>query len=429
MAGWATDECHVKKLSHMAAALVLLLVVSAPALGRTTRRHHRAIVCHAPAHPRRPQRCHTIRRRRAPSGTRIAARTPHAGFRALEVGARGTHCDLYAAPSGSDLSGDGSLNAPLQSIKQLDGALAPGQTGCLRAGTYGDVNTWQQLTASGSAAGRLTLTAYPGETARIDGWVDMEGDYTTLSHLEIDGANTLYKTQRTNTTCGYPVSQGLAIAGHDNTLEYDDYYQSVASLRGNGIGIGWWGDADNTVIRYDRIHDVGGCDFYDHLIYLAHANNVRIYDNWLWNDAHGWGIKLDPGPTNTKIWGNVIDAAGSGFNFGNSSGTNPTAGNEVFHNVVINSQGVNNPDIGWSHPGVLVTSPGLQAYSTGNTLHDNVSYNNPGGVSNVVSTLSSSELSVSATVSTNPRLTDPAKHDYAPSSGSPVADWGLWNGN
>ena len=81
------------------------------------------------------------------------------------------------------------------------------------------------------------------------------------------------------------MSQPLVIAGRNDVLEYDDYYQSVASLRGNGIGIGFWGNADNTIIRYSKIHDVGQCEAYDHLIYLSHGNNVQIYDNWIWNDA------------------------------------------------------------------------------------------------------------------------------------------------
>ena len=74
------------------------------------------------------------------------------------------------------------------------------------------------------------------------------------------------------------------IAGRNDILQYDDYFQSMPSLRGNGIGIGFWGHADNTIIRYSKIHDVGQCEAYDHLIYLSHGNNVRIYDNWLWND-------------------------------------------------------------------------------------------------------------------------------------------------
>src|SRR5436305_1968889 len=270
------------------------------------------------------------------------------------AGHRGV-CDRVAAPWGSDARGRGTMRRPFASILKLDRSLRPGQTGCLRAGTYGGVRSHYRIARGGTPSRRITLRSYPGETATVVGWLDVEASYTTLSHLRIDGSNTFYRQRRDGTTCRYPVSEGLAFGGHDDIFQYNDYFQSVPALRGNGIGIGWWGEPDNTVIRYNKIHDVGGCDFYDHLIYLAHGNNVQIYDNWLWNDAHGWGIKLDPGPTNARIWGNVIDAAGSGFNFGNSGGYEPTAGNRVYRNDVINSVGIVNPDIGWSHAGVLVT--------------------------------------------------------------------------
>ncbi|HET7051560.1 MAG TPA: hypothetical protein VFI54_25045, partial [Solirubrobacteraceae bacterium] len=191
------------------------------------------------------------------------------------------HCDLIASPSGSDSSGDGSLGSPFASVGKLDRSLRPGQTGCLQAGSYGSTGSHIELDNDGSPAGQITITSFPGETAVVQGWVDVEGSYTTLSHLSIDGSNTFYTQVRSGTSCPAPVSQPLVIAGQNDVLEFIDYYQSVASLRGNGIGIGFWGDADNTIIRFSKIHDVGQCEAYDHLIYLSHGNNVQIYDNWL----------------------------------------------------------------------------------------------------------------------------------------------------
>jgi len=331
----------------------------------------------------------------------------------LRYVARTHACDRFAAPWGTDDGGAGTAARPFRTPTKLDRTLFRGQTGCLLAGTYGDVNTRFRLTGSGTRSARITITSYPGQTATLVGWVDIEGSYTTVSHLKIDGSNTFYRYRRDGTSCHYPVSQGLAIGGHDDTLQYNDYYQSVPGLRGNGIGIGWWGDVDNTIIRYNKIHDVGGCDFYDHLIYLARGNNVQIYDNWLWNDPHGWGIKLDPAPTNAKIWGNVIDAAGSGFTFGNSSGDQPTAGNQVFDNVVLDSVGVFNPDIGWGHPGVLVTSPGLGGRaSSGNRVYDNVSYHNPGGIANIAPSVTRAQLALHDNVTRDPQFVDQDAHDY-----------------
>jgi hypothetical protein len=123
-------------------------------------------------------------------------------------------------------------------VVRLDHALAPGQTGCLRAGAYGGLSTLHRIDRDGSSSGQITITSYPGETALVKGWVDIEASYTTVSHLEIDGSNTFYQIERANTHCPFPVSQGLVIAGGNDVLEYNDYYQSIPSLRGQGIGIG-----------------------------------------------------------------------------------------------------------------------------------------------------------------------------------------------
>ncbi|MGZ4179178.1 MAG: right-handed parallel beta-helix repeat-containing protein [Solirubrobacteraceae bacterium] len=320
------------------------------------------------------------------------------------------HCDLFASPLGSDSSGDGSLGSPVASLDKLDAVLRPGQTGCLRAGSYGSTSTWHQIDADGTARGQITITSYPGENATVRGYVDIEGSYTTLSHLSIDGSNTFYKQVREGTNCRAPVSQPLVIAGRDDVLEYDDYYQSVASLRGNGIGIGFWGDADNTIIRFSKIHDVGQCEAYDHLIYLSHGNNVRIYDNWLYDDRHGRGVQLYPAPTNAKVHDNVIDHAGEGFVIGNEPGYT-VSGNQIFDNTITNCTGLPSESIaGQGIHDIYGGRPG-----TGNTFHDNVLFNDPGGLGNVTS------VRAYGNTTRDPGFTDAARHDYTTRRGSQLA--------
>ena len=327
------------------------------------------------------------------------------------------NCSLYASPSGSDSSGDGSLGSPLQSVGKLDSSLRPGQTGCLMAGSYGSTSSLIKLDNDGSPGNQITITSFPGETAVVQGWVDIEGSYTTLSHLSIDGSNTFYTQVRDGTSCPAPVSQPLVIAGQNDVLEFVDYYQSVASLRGNGIGIGFWGDADNTVIRYSKIHDVGQCEAYDHLIYLSHGNNVQIYDNWLYNDPHGRGVQLYPAPSNARVFDNVIDHAGEGFVIGNEAG-DTVSGNQIYNNVVTNSTGLPTENIpGQAIHDLFVGTPG-----TGNSFHDNIQYGNPGGMGRLTA------VSAYNNTSANPQLTDPANQNFQPQAGSPAAAWGLWSG-
>jgi hypothetical protein len=320
------------------------------------------------------------------------------------------HCDLFASPTGSDSSGDGRLGSPFASLNKLDSNLGPGETGCLRAGFYGSSGTWHQIDTDGTRRGQITITAYPGENATVRGYVDIEGSYTTISHLSIDGSNTFYKQVREGTSCRAPVSQPLMIAGRNDVLEYDNYYQGVARLRGNGIGIGFWGDADNTIIRYSKIHDVGQCEAYDHLIYLSHGNNVQIYDNWLYDDPHGRGVQLYPAPTNARVFDNVIDHAGEGFVVGNELGYT-VSGNQISDNTITNCTGLPSENIaGQGIHDIYGGRPG-----TGNTFHDNVLFNDPGGLGDLT------DVRAYGNATRNPGFINAARHDYETRRGSQFA--------
>lgn len=327
-----------------------------------------------------------------------------------------TGCDLYASPSGSDSAG-GQLDRPLASIAALDQALHPGQTGCVEAGTYGSINRSTDLNNSGSSGAPITIMPVPGQSVKIVGLIAIAGSYTTLSGFNIDGSNTYYNFERPGTTCPYPVSDGLEIDGHNVVFENNNLYQSVPSLRGNGIGVGWNGQADHTIIRYNRIHDVGQCIAYDQVIYLAHGTDSQIYDNWIWNDAHGWGVQVYPAATNAHIHDNVIDNVGSGFVVGGSSSV---SGNAIDHNIVIGSTGL--AEAGLRRGVGVSTCCGLGA---GNSFTDNLVYGNPGGVADA------SGIALAGNTTAAPYLADPQAHDFrvTPSSPAALAGWALWDGN
>jgi hypothetical protein len=310
-------------------------------------------------------------------------------------------CALFAAPWGVDRRGGGSLRRPLRSLRRLDRALRPGETGCLMAGTYGSTATWHEITTNGRPGARITIRSVPGQTATVIGYVDIEASYATLSHLRIDGSNTLFKSHPGGVPCRENVSQPLVIAGHDDVLESDDYFQSIPQLRGNGIGIGFWGNADNTIIRYSKIHDVGQCQAYDQLIYLAHGNNVRIYGNWMWNDRHGRGVQLYPGPTNARVFENVIDHVGEGFVIGDEPGET-VSGNQITDNIVSNATGLRWENIrGQAIHDLYGGKPG-----TGNTFHNNIVFHNPAGVGRLTN------VSAYHNVIANPGYADAAQHDF-----------------
>jgi hypothetical protein len=336
-------------------------------------------------------------------------------------------CALYASPSGSR-SGRGDIDDPLGSVRRLDKALAPGQTGCLEAGSYGGIHSVQRLTRSGAAGNPITITSAPGQTAKIIGLVELEGSYVTFSGLNIDGSNDAYDAPRSGTSCPYPVSNGLEIDGQHDIFENNNLYQSVASLRGNGMGIGWNKPANDTIVRYNRIHDVGQCKAFDQMIYLAQGSGVQIYDNWMWNDAHGWGVQVYPEASDARIYNNVIDHAGSGFVVGGSS---QVAKNAIVHNIVLNSTGLAAAGLARG-VAISITDP----IGPGNSFIGNDAYDNPGGVSKSVGSSlrgavafpSSEEVAVGRNIAENPHLNAAAHHDYRASARSRLRGWRLWDG-
>lgn len=83
------------------------------------------------------------------------------------IGASAATTDVYVATSGSD-SNHGTLAAPYRTIAKALADAAPGTTIYVRGGTYYPTATLRS-TVSGTAAQRVTLTAYGSEKVRVDG--------------------------------------------------------------------------------------------------------------------------------------------------------------------------------------------------------------------------------------------------------------------
>ena len=337
----------------------------------------------------------------------VAALPAVTGARAPARTAAARGCTKIAAPWGSDRHGRGTARRPYATLRRLAAALRPGQTGCLRAGAYGNVLTWHELRVSGRPDRRVTIRSYPGETATVVGYLVLDGSFLTLSHLRIDGSNRLYRQHPSGVACPAPVSQPLVIAGHDDTLEYDDYFQSIPSLRSTGIGIGFWNSGDRTVIRFSKIHDVGQCDAYDHLIYLSHGRGVQIYDNWLYDDPHGRGVQLYPAPSDARVFANVIAGVGEGFVIGDEAGATPT-GNRIYANIIVDALGLPTEHI----RGQAIHDMYGGAAGTGNVFFDNDVFADPAGIGRLTAVRRYGNFHLA------PGFVDAAARDYrlAPSS-------------
>ncbi len=252
----------------------------------------------------------------------------------------------------------------------------------------------------------------------------MAGEGTTLSYLRFDIDNVTHRLavgehcQPLGETTG---AFSLDIEASHVTLEHSDVFQNDVpfSERAVGIGVGWSHDISDIVIRYNRIHDFGHCRDEDHGLYLDHVAGASIYDNWIYNIPHGAGVQLWSEARGVHAYRNVIDHAAAGFALG---GYSSTSDNTIDHNVISNSVGAR--EAGYPH-GVAIWTFWLSSKGSNNwfVVNDLFRTTGDGAVGG------GSGLVAASNITADPRYRNVAAGNYHIAPGSPVATWGLWNGN
>lgn len=218
--------------------------------------------------------------------------------------------------------------------------LAPGQTGCFRAGLYAfDDET--RVTRSD-----ITLTSYPGERATWKGRLWVFGDRVTISYLDLD--------QRSSVNSGPRVNAADVL--FDN-VDVTNYHSEICFILGDPHN----GPAVRTVIQNSRIHDCGQLPSTNqaHGIYAAMARDIVIRNNWIYDNADR-GIQLYPDSQGAQVYGNVIDGNGEGIII-SGDGLTASSNNVIHHNVISNSKIRWNVESSW--PDGLV--------GTGNVVREN----------------------------------------------------------
>ncbi|MEX2108306.1 MAG: right-handed parallel beta-helix repeat-containing protein [Solirubrobacterales bacterium] len=301
-----------------------------------------------------------------------------------------TGCDRVASPSGSN-DNAGTLESPWQDAQYLVDHLSPGQTGCLRSGTFdfGGIDISQS---------DIVLTSYPGERATLRGTMKIQGgaEQVTVRDLDLDG--------RGSTSIGPFVFGDNAIFDNVDVTNHNTEICFVIGDAGSPDGA-----VANTVIENSRIHDCGKLPAQngDHGIYVDNAVGTIIRDNWIYDNADR-GIQLYPDSQGARIYGNVIDGNGEGVIISDFS-----SGNVVSDNVISNSK------IRWN-----VEASNLQG--TGNVVRDNCVwatntaqggyYSMNGGV---MPPSEGGEFSASNNVTANPQFVDSASRNLNLRSASP----------
>ncbi len=242
--------------------------------------------------------------------------------------AQAATCDFVASPSGSDAAA-GSEAAPLQTASELVSRLAPGQAGCLRAGSY-VLTSSLRLTEPGT-----TLRSYPGERATVSGRVRIEATAVgaTLEGLMLDGRNPEGLS---------PLIHASGAVVRDNEITNFHTHICIAVDRYPGAET-----PTGVVIENNRIHDCGRLPAtnYDHGVYVSRAIGTVIRGNWIYDNADR-GVQLYSQAQESVVTGNVIDGNGQGVLFGGEQ-TNPSSNNVVENNVISNSVLRDNVESTW----------------------------------------------------------------------------------
>jgi hypothetical protein len=234
-------------------------------------------------------------------------------------------CSRYASPNGNDNS-SGSLEAPFRTAQRLVSSLQPGETGCLRQGTYTPTGTYVfTMPRGGTPSAPITVTSYPGERATIQGITQIPAgaNYVTLSDMNFEGSAGMQTVKIYST--------GVHVENNDITNNWSS--GSCMMLGSNSAG-----QALQPVISGNVFHGCGSLadGNKDHGIYAANVMEGRIVNN-LFFDTAAYAIQLYPNAQRTTFAHNVINGSApsvrGGLVFGGDEYT-ASSENVVEQNVI-----------------------------------------------------------------------------------------------
>jgi nitrous oxidase accessory protein NosD len=241
-------------------------------------------------------------------------------------------CDRFAAPNGLDTA-LGTAQSPFRTAARLASSLQPGESGCLRSGSYrGDVN----LARGGTAAAPVRLQSFPGERAEIVGRLTVSAPRVEVVGLKLDGAN-LAGTPSPLVTAGDVVIE-------DNEIT-NGHTADCLTLGTNTRKV------SRVLVRGNRIHDCGVLPALNRHngVSVAYATATRVVANWIYDNADR-GVQLGPDADGTRVAGNVIDGNGQGVMV--SGGATTTSDDSLIErNLITNSVLRDNVESSWSAAG------------------------------------------------------------------------------
>ncbi len=216
-------------------------------------------------------------------------------------------CNLWAAPYGVDTNA-GTAVAPFLTLTKLAGALAPGQTGCLPAGT--SFVAREVITAVGTAKARITITTAPGggRASLLDGIETTQATrYLTLTNLAIGAINDSVNE-------GVPGT--VIVRGFSVALTRSDVGPGTLKQVGRSCVV--LDHAGLALIDGNVLHQCNGPSpgLYGAGVLAATSVKARIFDNVISGNAGGDAIAFSPNAQISLAQRNLIVDNLGGVYFG-----------------------------------------------------------------------------------------------------------------
>jgi parallel beta-helix repeat protein len=238
-----------------------------------------------------------------------------------------THAWTVASPSGPACT---KVATPGINLRAFTDTLAPGDVGCLHAGTYGARGVETFMTVNGTASAPITLKGYPGEAMpTILGYFPIGGQYIVISGLLFDGP--------TGQIPGISDPETAQISIYGSNVEIN--HCEIRNSRGHA-GI-YLESAFNTRLIGNYIHDNGNFSDpatanLDHGIYFGSGSGLIA--NNLIEHNYAFGIHLYPSASNIIVQQNTIVRNGrSGIIIADDPddpGNLPPTNNLIVNNIV-----------------------------------------------------------------------------------------------
>ena len=258
--------------------------------------------------------------------------------------AASTGQSYYVATTGDDAN-PGTLEQPWRTVQHAVDRLLPGDTVFLRAGVY---HEHVRVTRSGETGAYLTLAAYAGETATVDGQgVDMENwggviDLSGQSYVRVSGLRLInsgfagvFADEGSNLVVDHCSTYNTAMSGiflfqaRDVLVESNEVvwagssgYQEFISIvevdgfevrhnrvhgfnpaTGGKEGIDAKNGSSNGSIHHNRVYDLDQVGIYIDA-FSKQSRNIQVYANLVYDIAGDDGIALaaEAGGGLENIW-------------------------------------------------------------------------------------------------------------------------------